>query len=132
MQGFGFVHAAEAAGFIQAGKLPLRVAIVLLGCAFEPTDALAHVGFGAQSVQEGIGHVVLGLRFAQRGGMGSPGKGFLMLAVCGRVFHQPHDGRWEFLRSQVLHHLAGGQYVLLHAFAVGLHQSQAVGGFQVA
>ena len=132
MQGFGFVHAAEAASFIQAGELPLRVAVVLFSGAFEPTDALAHVGFGAQSVQEGIGHVVLGLRFAQRGGMGSPGKGFLMLAVGGRVFHQPHDGRWEFLRSQVLHHLAGGQYVLLHAFAVGLHQSQAVGGFQVA
>ena len=83
-------------------------------------------------MQEGIGHVVLRLRFAQRGGMGGPGKGFLVLAVGGRVFHQPHNGRREFLRSQMLHHLAGGQYVLLHSFAVGLHQSQAVGGFQVA
>ena len=132
MQGFGFVHAAEAAGFIQAGELPLRIAVVLFGGAFEPADTLAHVGFGAQSVQEGIGHMILCLRFAQRGGMRCPGKGFLVLTVSGRVFHQPHDGRREFLCSQVLHHLAGGQYVLLHAFAVGLHQSQAVSGFQVA
>ena len=50
-------------------------------------------------MQEGIGHMILRLRFAQRGGMGGPGKGFLVLAVGGRIFHQPHNGRWEFLRS---------------------------------
>ena len=47
MQGFGFIHTAEAAGFIQTGELPLRIAVVVFGGAFEPADALAHVGFGA-------------------------------------------------------------------------------------
>ena len=123
MQGFGFIHTAETAGFIQAGELPLRIAVVVFGSAFEPADALAHIGFGAKPVQEGIGHMILRLRFAQSGSMGGPGEGFLVLAVGGRVFHQPHNSWREFLRSQMLHHLASSQYVLLHAFAVSLHQS---------